>query len=96
MSKQPQPISPLKNFFAGGFGGICLVFAGHPLDTIKVSSGCRLVLLSSAAPVAPVAAGQAAALTHILTQPFPDLLAENDSLDSQVICWCLSHGGDCY
>uniref|UniRef100_A0AAY4AY82 Mitochondrial carnitine/acylcarnitine carrier protein n=1 Tax=Denticeps clupeoides TaxID=299321 RepID=A0AAY4AY82_9TELE len=35
MSKQ-QPISPLKNFFAGGFGGVCLVFAGHPLDTIKV------------------------------------------------------------
>ncbi|XP_075966763.1 cAMP-dependent protein kinase type II-alpha regulatory subunit-like isoform X2 [Anarhichas minor] len=36
MSKQPQPISPMKNFFAGGFGGICLVFVGHPLDTIKV------------------------------------------------------------
>eukprot|EP00064_Thunnus_orientalis_P014338 superscaffoldBa00002471_g14381 len=36
MSKQPQPISPLKNFVAGGFGGVCLVFAGHPLDTIKV------------------------------------------------------------
>uniref|UniRef100_A0A667Y9U9 Solute carrier family 25 member 20 n=1 Tax=Myripristis murdjan TaxID=586833 RepID=A0A667Y9U9_9TELE len=36
MAKQPQPISPLKNFFAGGFGGVCLVFAGHPLDTIKV------------------------------------------------------------
>uniref|UniRef100_A0A671M493 Solute carrier family 25 member 20 n=1 Tax=Sinocyclocheilus anshuiensis TaxID=1608454 RepID=A0A671M493_9TELE len=36
MSKQPQHISPLKNFFAGGFGGVCLVFAGHPLDTIKV------------------------------------------------------------
>lgn len=38
MSKQPQPISPLKNFFAGGFGGVCLVFAGHPLDTIKVNN----------------------------------------------------------
>ncbi|XP_032405251.1 mitochondrial carnitine/acylcarnitine carrier protein isoform X3 [Xiphophorus hellerii] len=36
MAKQPQPISPMKNFFAGGFGGVCLVFAGHPLDTIKV------------------------------------------------------------
>lgn len=36
MSKEQRPISPLKNFFAGGFGGICLVFAGHPLDTIKV------------------------------------------------------------
>uniref|UniRef100_A0A4W3K3U6 Solute carrier family 25 member 20 n=1 Tax=Callorhinchus milii TaxID=7868 RepID=A0A4W3K3U6_CALMI len=29
-------ISPAKNFFAGGFGGMCLVLAGHPLDTIKV------------------------------------------------------------
>ncbi|MCJ8744157.1 hypothetical protein PDJAM_G00115200 [Pangasius djambal] len=36
MSKQAQPISPGKNFLAGGFGGVCLVFAGHPLDTIKV------------------------------------------------------------
>ena len=26
----------VKNFFAGGFGGICLVFSGHPLDLIKV------------------------------------------------------------
>uniref|UniRef100_UPI00398E7818 mitochondrial carnitine/acylcarnitine carrier protein isoform X2 n=1 Tax=Pristiophorus japonicus TaxID=55135 RepID=UPI00398E7818 len=31
-----QAVSPVKNFFAGGFGGMCLVFAGHPLDTIKV------------------------------------------------------------
>ncbi|KAM6976971.1 mitochondrial carnitine/acylcarnitine carrier protein [Aplochiton taeniatus] len=29
-------ISPLKNFIAGGAGGACLLFAGHPLDTIKV------------------------------------------------------------
>ncbi|KAM5125673.1 mitochondrial carnitine/acylcarnitine carrier protein-like, partial [Mantella aurantiaca] len=36
MADKPQVISPLKNFFAGGFGGVCLVFAGHPLDTIKV------------------------------------------------------------
>ncbi|XP_060714770.1 mitochondrial carnitine/acylcarnitine carrier protein [Tachysurus vachellii] len=36
MSKQTQTISPGKNFLAGGFGGVCLVFAGHPLDTIKV------------------------------------------------------------
>ncbi|KAK7131762.1 hypothetical protein R3I93_018354 [Phoxinus phoxinus] len=28
--------SPLKNFVAGGVGGLCLLFAGHPLDTIKV------------------------------------------------------------
>ena len=29
-------VSSVKNFIAGGFGGTCLVFAGHPLDTIKV------------------------------------------------------------
>ncbi|CAB4037479.1 Mitochondrial carnitine acylcarnitine carrier [Paramuricea clavata] len=28
--------SALKNFLAGGVGGIGLVIAGHPLDTIKV------------------------------------------------------------
>jgi len=31
-------VSPTKNFFAGGFGGMCLVASGHPLDTIKVCS----------------------------------------------------------
>lgn len=30
-------ISPAKDFIAGGFGGLCLVIAGHPFDTIKVS-----------------------------------------------------------
>ncbi len=35
--KPPPPvITPLKNFLAGGFGGMCLVMAGHPFDTIKV------------------------------------------------------------
>ncbi|XP_057313457.1 mitochondrial carnitine/acylcarnitine carrier protein-like [Hydractinia symbiolongicarpus] len=33
----PPPLpSPLKNFIAGGVGGICLVVTGQPLDTIKV------------------------------------------------------------
>ncbi|XP_017723437.1 PREDICTED: mitochondrial carnitine/acylcarnitine carrier protein [Rhinopithecus bieti] len=36
MAEQPKPISPLKNLLAGGFGGVCLVFVGHPLDTVKV------------------------------------------------------------
>ncbi|XP_063603528.1 mitochondrial carnitine/acylcarnitine carrier protein-like [Penaeus indicus] len=31
-----MPVSPAKDFLAGGFGGMCLVTAGHPLDTIKV------------------------------------------------------------
>ena len=29
--------SPIKGFLAGGFGGVCVVLSGHPLDTIKVS-----------------------------------------------------------
>lgn len=33
---EARKVSPLKDFLAGGFGGMCLVFAGHPLDTIKV------------------------------------------------------------
>uniref|UniRef100_A0A8C9Q6G0 Solute carrier family 25 member 20 n=1 Tax=Spermophilus dauricus TaxID=99837 RepID=A0A8C9Q6G0_SPEDA len=36
MADEPKTISPLKNFVAGGFGGVCLVFVGHPLDTVKV------------------------------------------------------------
>ena len=31
-----MPVNPVKDFFAGGFGGVCLVAAGHPFDTIKV------------------------------------------------------------
>ncbi|KNE56521.1 hypothetical protein AMAG_02323 [Allomyces macrogynus ATCC 38327] len=37
---QPAAAAPqtsaLKSFLSGGFGGICLVAAGHPLDLIKV------------------------------------------------------------
>ena len=39
MADQAKPIRPLKNLLAGGFGGMCLVFVGHPLDTVKVR-GC--------------------------------------------------------
>jgi len=28
--------SPVKGFLAGGFGGVCVVLSGHPLDTLKV------------------------------------------------------------
>eukprot|EP01134_Creolimax_fragrantissima_P006862 CFRG6862T1 len=31
----PAP-SLLRQFIAGGVGGVCLVFTGHPLDTVKV------------------------------------------------------------
>lgn len=38
--------SPLKGFFAGGFGGVSLVLVGHPLDTMKV----RLQTMPKPAP----------------------------------------------
>lgn len=38
--------SPIKGFFAGGFGGVCVVLSGHPLDTIKV----RLQTMPKPAP----------------------------------------------
>lgn len=28
--------SLIKSFVSGGVGGMCLVFAGHPLDLVKV------------------------------------------------------------
>ncbi|KER21719.1 hypothetical protein T265_10025 [Opisthorchis viverrini] len=38
MTKKTQAhvISPFKSFVAGGFGGVCCVATGHPLDTLKV------------------------------------------------------------
>lgn len=32
-----RKVNPIKAFLSGGFGGICTVLSGHPLDTIKVS-----------------------------------------------------------
>uniref|UniRef100_A0A1B6EGU3 Congested-like trachea protein n=2 Tax=Clastoptera arizonana TaxID=38151 RepID=A0A1B6EGU3_9HEMI len=31
-----EKTSPIKYFLSGGFGGVCTVVTGHPLDTIKV------------------------------------------------------------
>lgn len=33
---EKQRNSPIKNFLAGGVGGVCTVISGHPFDTIKV------------------------------------------------------------
>lgn len=33
-------LNPLEYFICGGFGGICTVIVGHPLDTIKVRNCC--------------------------------------------------------
>lgn len=41
--KQTRSTSGVKNFLAGGFGGICCVVSGHPLDTIKVHSNERKI-----------------------------------------------------
>lgn len=30
-------MGPVQYFLCGGFGGICTVLVGHPLDTIKVT-----------------------------------------------------------
>jgi solute carrier family 25 carnitine/acylcarnitine transporter 20/29 len=38
--KKQASSSGLKNFFAGGVGGVCCVATGHPLDTIKVEYYC--------------------------------------------------------
>lgn len=35
-TEEVKETSLLKSFAAGGFGGMCLVLAGHPFDTIKV------------------------------------------------------------
>jgi len=34
--KKMAESSPFKGFLAGGFGGVCVVLSGHPLDTLKV------------------------------------------------------------
>jgi len=31
-----KPESGLKSFLSGGFGGVCIVLVGHPLDLVKV------------------------------------------------------------
>lgn len=39
--------NPFKYFLAGGFGGVCTVLVGHPLDTIKV---CQQQKINSSNP----------------------------------------------
>ena len=35
--KMAPKVNPVKDFISGGVGGVCLVVAGHPFDTLKVS-----------------------------------------------------------
>ncbi|XP_013102408.1 congested-like trachea protein [Stomoxys calcitrans] len=44
--KTEKKANPAKSFLSGGFGGICTVISGHPLDTIKV----RLQTMPRTAP----------------------------------------------
>lgn len=37
--------SPIKYFLSGGFGGVCTVIAGHPLDTIKVTDNLLAIFI---------------------------------------------------
>lgn len=37
-SAKMSDLNPAEYFVCGGFGGICTVLVGHPLDTIKVGS----------------------------------------------------------
>ncbi|KAG8237122.1 hypothetical protein J437_LFUL008174 [Ladona fulva] len=42
---------PFKHLFSGGFGGMCSVVTGHPLDTIKVRLQCMPVPNPGEAPL---------------------------------------------
>lgn len=42
IKKKTASSSGLKNFFAGGIGGVCCVATGHPLDTIKVIANIEI------------------------------------------------------
>lgn len=35
--QQSRSISGVRNFLAGGIGGVCGITIGHPFDTIKVT-----------------------------------------------------------
>jgi len=57
--------NPVKSFLTGGFGGICNVLSGHPLDTIKV----RLQTMPRPAPgEQPLYRGTLAAHQHEMSQ----------------------------
>lgn len=43
--------NPIKYFLSGGFGGVCTVLAGHPLDTIKVRLQTMPVPVGNEAPL---------------------------------------------
>lgn len=50
-SSSTEKTSPIKYFLSGGFGGICTVVAGHPLDTIKVRLQTMPVPISGQPPL---------------------------------------------
>lgn len=44
-------IGPVEYFFCGGFGGICTVLVGHPLDTIKVRLQTQPIVKAGEVPL---------------------------------------------
>ncbi|XP_041428152.1 mitochondrial carnitine/acylcarnitine carrier protein-like [Xenopus laevis] len=40
--RKTHTVPPVKNVIAGGVGGMCLILAGQPLDTIKVNLQTQL------------------------------------------------------
>ncbi|KAG7381134.1 hypothetical protein PHYPSEUDO_006415 [Phytophthora pseudosyringae] len=54
MSEEPatnKPTSGMVSFVTGGFGGVCLVATGHPLDLIKVNMQTQPKALPGQAPM---------------------------------------------
>uniref|UniRef100_A0A9L0J4A3 Solute carrier family 25 member 20 n=1 Tax=Equus asinus TaxID=9793 RepID=A0A9L0J4A3_EQUAS len=83
MADQVKPISPLKNLLAGGFGGMCLVFVGHPLDTVKV----RLQTQPPSLPgQPPMYSGTFDCFRKTLIRELPPTICSWD------VIWCIHHG----
>uniref|UniRef100_A0A8C0W622 Mitochondrial carnitine/acylcarnitine carrier protein n=1 Tax=Castor canadensis TaxID=51338 RepID=A0A8C0W622_CASCN len=82
MANESKPISPLKNLLAGGFGGVCLVFVGHPLDTVKV----RLQTQPPSLPgQPPMYSGTIDCFRKTLVRELPTTVCSGD------VIWCVHH-----
>ncbi|KAJ1990948.1 hypothetical protein H4R33_001529 [Dimargaris cristalligena] len=67
-ASSPQQTAAWQSFIAGGFGGMCLVLAGHPFDLLKVrlQTLTQLGQPGSTVPVGSISASQLG--RHIFTQ----------------------------
>ncbi|XP_069785371.1 mitochondrial carnitine/acylcarnitine carrier protein-like isoform X2 [Narcine bancroftii] len=53
---EAEHVSPFRNFVAGGFGGVCLTLAGHPLDTVKGVQGLYKGMAAPILAITPITA----------------------------------------